>query len=120
MNINNVIIGGNLTRDPDFKTINQDSHLAEFSVAINRRWKSASGEKKEDVVFIAVIAWGRLAELCRDYLRKGSPCVVIGRLIQDRWEDAEGKKQSKTRVYAESVQFVGRKQGEDDQHVTAD
>jgi single-strand DNA-binding protein len=113
MFLNMVIISGNLTRDPDFKTTPSGASVCEFTIAINRKFKSGD-EVKEEVDFIAVVVWGKVAEACRDYLQKGSGCMVQGRLKQDRWEDHEGKKQSKTKVFAEHVQFLTRKKSGDE------
>lgn len=104
MNINNVIIGGNLVRDPEFKNVDGARCVAEFTIASNRKYRK-DGEVCEDVAFVSVVAWNRLAETCRDYLRKGMPVVVVGSLVQERWEK-NGQKKSKTRVRAESVQFL--------------
>jgi single-strand DNA-binding protein len=108
MQINTVVIGGYLVRDPDFRNVGTDLCVAEFSVAVNHTYTS-NGEKKQGVDFISVIAWKRAAEICRDHLRKGSPVIVEGRLKQDRWQDSEGRKHSKTKVHAERVQLIGRK-----------
>jgi single-strand DNA-binding protein len=109
MYINNVVIGGNLVRNPDFKILKDDNCVAEFSVAVNRKFK-VNGEPREEVDFVAVVAWNRLAEVCRDRLCKGMPVVVLGRIRQDRWEK-DGKQQSKTKVHAESVQSLRPKEG---------
>lgn len=108
MNINCVIIGGNLVRDPEFKVLKEKPY-AEFSLAINGGHKDAQGQWVDEVDFISVFAWGRLAEVSRDYLKKGAACIIEGRLKQDRWEDAEGKKHSKTKVRAKRIQLVGKK-----------
>lgn len=108
MFVNTVILAGNLTRDPDFKVVG-DSSVAEFSLAVNRKYKAPDGTLKEEVDFFSILAWGRLSELCRDYMRKGSACLVEGRLKQVRWESEDGKKNSKTKVQAERIQFIGKK-----------
>lgn len=106
-NLNNVTIAGNLTRDPEMRTAG-NADVCEFGIAINRRWKDkASGETREDVTFVDCQAWGRQAELVAQYLKKGSPVYLEGRLKLDQWEDKEtGAKRSKLRVVADSVQFL--------------
>ena len=97
MNINVVVIGGNLTKDPDCKLVGA-TPCAEFSLAINYKYKANDGSIKEDVDFIAVVAWGKNADTAGQFLHKGDPCVIEGRIKQSRWTDAEGKNHSKTKV----------------------
>lgn len=111
MNINVVVIGGNVVKDPEYKIVGE-SCVASFSVAINRRSKDRAGNIKEDVDFIAVTAWGRNAEISRDYVRKGNPVVIEGQIRQERWTSDEGKQQSKTKVLAQRIQLVSRKPAE--------
>lgn len=106
LNINTVLLGGHLTRDPEVKRIG-DQAVANFGIAINHRTKGPNGEPKETVAFVDLEAWGRTAELVGQYLTKGSACVVEGRLKYDAWQDSEGKNRSKLKVVAEKVQFVG-------------
>lgn len=108
LNVNHVAIAGNLTRDPQIRFLADEKAVANFGLAINRRYKSG-GETKEEVTFVDVEAWGRTAELVGQYLAKGRACYIEGRLKLDTWEDKDGKKQSKLRVVADSVQFVGGK-----------
>lgn len=115
LNVNTVILAGNLTRDPEMRSLANERAVANFGLAINRRWKSPDGEVKEDVTFVDVEAWGRTAELVGQYLTKGSGCYIEGRLKLDTWTDqASGQKRSRMKVVAESVQFVGnrRREGE--------
>lgn len=110
LDLNNVIIAGRLTRDPEVKILAGDRPVCSFGMAVNRRYKDKSGEQKEETTFVEVVAWGRTAELVGQYLRKGSPAYIAGRLTQDSWEDKEtGKKQTKTKVTADTVQFLGTK-----------
>lgn len=108
MNINIAILCGNLVKDPDFHSLGDNRCLAEFCVAVNRRYK-LNGEVREEVDFVQVVVWNKLAEVCRDRLKKGMPVVVEGRIKQDRWEK-NGKMQSKTKVHAENVQFLKTRQ----------
>jgi single-strand DNA-binding protein len=113
MNLNKVLIAGNLTRDPQIKFFANEKAVANFGLAINRRFKAANGEAKEDVVFVDVEAWGRTAELVGQYLVKGRSCFIEGRLKLDQWEDKDGQKRSKLTVVAESVQFTDSKPATD-------
>jgi single-strand DNA-binding protein len=106
VSVNKVILAGNLTRDPQVRTISGDKAVAQFDLAINHRYKSASGEMKEDVTFISCEAWGRTAELVGQYLTKGRACLVEGRLKLDSWDDKDGQKRQKLKVVANGVQFL--------------
>lgn len=111
LSINNVVIGGNLTRDPQVKFLSNEKAVASFGLALNESYKDKDGNKVEKVSFIDVEAFGRTAELIGQYLVKGSQAIVIGKLRQDTWEK-DGNKQSKIKVIAENVQFIGgRKDG---------
>lgn len=114
LSLNKVIIAGNLTRDPELKNVGaSNSALVSFGVAVNRRYKGSDGEKKEETTFVEVNAWAKSAEFVAQYFRKGMPIYIEGRLTQESWEDkTTGKKQSKTRVTAENVQFVTSGKGE--------
>ena len=109
VNLNRVLLIGNLTRDPELRYTPSGAAACEFALAVNRNWTDKkTGEKKEEVAFIDIVAWGRTAELCAEYLKKGRSTFVEGRLQQDRWEDQKtGQKRSKIRVNAERVQFLG-------------
>ena len=110
LSINCVLIGGNLTRDPELKFLPDGTAVCNFNVVVNEKYTDKKGEKKENVCFVEVVAWKKTAELAAEYLRKGSPVVVEGKLAQDNWEDKEtGKKRSKTKLTASKVHFVGPK-----------
>lgn len=109
ININKVMIAGNLTRDPQMKFISGDRAVCNFGLAINRRFNGSDGEQKEEATFVEIESWGRTAELAGQYLAKGRCCFIEGRLKLDQYEDKDGKKQSRLRVVAESIQFVGNK-----------
>jgi single-strand DNA-binding protein len=105
--LNKVLLIGNLTRDPELRYTQSGSAVCELGMAINRTYMS-NNEKKEDVCFVDVNVWGRQAESCSRYLKKGSPLFVEGRLNFDQWNDKEtGKTRSKLRVVAERTQFLG-------------
>lgn len=112
---NSVTLLGNLTRDPELKTLASGGAVANFGLAVNRRWKT-DGETKEETTFVDCEAWGRTAELIGQYLTKGSACLVQGRLKYDTWEDKDGSRRSRLKVVAEQVQFIDRKSGGSDAH----
>ena len=105
---NKVMLVGNLTRDPELRYIPSGQAVTSFTVAVNRVYNSQSGEKKEEVSFIRVVVWARLAENCNEYLKKGSPVFVEGRLQSRSWEAQDGTKRSTIEVVAQSVQFLSR------------
>ena len=107
--INRVIIAGNLTRDPELKTLEAGRVVTRLSIAINRHWRNGQGERKDEVTYIDCEAWGRSAELAGQYLTKGSPCLVEGRLKMDQWESQDGKKQSRLKVVADNIQFLSNR-----------
>jgi len=105
LEINNVIVGGNLTRDVVIKDTATGRKVCTFTVANNRSYTS-NNRKLKETAFIDAEAWGIIAENCSLYLKKGSPVVVTGRLKQSRWETAEGQKRSRLKVLASNVQFL--------------
>jgi len=108
--LNKVLLIGNLTRDPELKYTPQGTAVCDFSIALNEKFKGKDGSWQEKVHYIDIAAWGRTAEVCGEYLKKGRPVFVEGRLNQDRWEQ-DGQKRSKIRVTADRVQFLGGPQG---------
>ncbi|MBM4000676.1 MAG: single-stranded DNA-binding protein [Planctomycetes bacterium] len=104
---NRVILVGNLTRDVELKSTNSGLSVTEVGLAVNDRRKNASGEWVNETTFVDVTMWGRTAEVARDYLSKGSPVLIEGRLKLDTWE-TEGQKRSKLRVVCERMQMLGR------------
>lgn len=109
--LNKVFLIGNLTRDPELRYIPSGSAVTSFTLAMNRIYKSQTGEKKEEVSFVKVVVWGRLAEVCNDYLKKGRPVFVEGRLQSRSWEAQDGQKRSTLEVVALGVQFLGQGSG---------
>ena len=110
LNLNRVMLAGNLTRDPQVRFLANEKAVAEFGLAINRRFKDANGQPKEETTFVDVETWGRTAELVGQYLTKGRGCFIEGRLKLDSWDDKEtGQKRSKLRVVADNVQFTDAK-----------
>src|SRR5215470_457970 len=107
-NFNKVILAGNLTRDPELRYTPKGMAIAKIGLAINRTWKNEAGETKEDTTFVDVDAFGRQAEVIGQYLKKGRPILIEGRLRLDQWDDKQtGQKRSKLGVVAENVQFLG-------------
>lgn len=107
-NLNKVLLIGNLTRDPELRYVPSGTAVATFTIAVNRVYKGQDGEKKEETSFIRIVVWGRRAEVCGEYLSKGSPVFVEGRLQSRNWEAQDGQKRSTTEVVADNVQFLGR------------
>jgi len=105
-NYNKVILMGNLTRDPELRYTPNGTAVATLGLAINRRYK-ANDEWKEETDFFDIVVFGKQAENCGEYLKKGRPVLVDGRLSQRRWETDDGQKRSKVEVVAFSVQFLG-------------
>lgn len=110
-NYNKVLLMGRLTRDPELRYTQGGTAVAEFSIAINRTFKTAEGERREEATFVDVTVWRRQAETCAEYLGKGRSVFVEGRLELDKWETQEGQKRSKLRVVADNVQFLGPPSG---------
>ena len=104
--LNKVFLIGNLTRDPELRYIPSGSAVTSFTVAANRVYKTQTGEKKEEVSFVRVVVWGRMAEVCNDYLKKGRPVFVEGRLQSRSWDGPDGQKRSALEVIATNVQFL--------------
>jgi single-strand DNA-binding protein len=105
---NRVILLGNITRDIEVKYLQSGTAVTEIGLAVNEKYKNQSGEWVEDVVFVDVTLWGRTAEIASEYLSKGSPVLIEGRLKLDRWEK-DGQKHSKLRVTGERMQMLGSK-----------
>ena len=110
-NLNKVFLIGNLTKDPELRYIPSGQAVATFTMAINRTYKDSSGDKKEDATFIKIVTWARLAEICNEYLKKGQPVFVEGRIQTRSWDGPDGQKRYATEVVAENVQFLGTKSG---------
>lgn len=106
--LNRVILIGNLTRDPELRFTPSGSPVANFGLAVNRTYTNKQGEKVDNVDYFNIVAWAKLAELCSEYIRKGSPIAVEGRLQSRSWETTEGQKRSTVEVVAENVQFLGK------------
>ena len=101
------IITGNLTRDPELRSTGSGTSVCSFSVAVNRTYRGADGENKEDVSYIDCSAWGKLGEMIANYAKKGSGVLVSGRLNQRSWEDKNGSKRSNVEIVVEDFNFTG-------------
>jgi single-strand DNA-binding protein len=116
--LNKVFLIGNLTRDPELRRTPNGAVVVELGLAVNRTYTTSSGETRDDTAFLDIVVWGRQAETCAQYLQKGSPLLVEGRLQYDSWEDQQtGQKRSKIRIVAERTQFLGRPKGAEYQDV---
>jgi single-strand DNA-binding protein len=113
-NLNRVLLIGNLTRDPEIRYTPKGTAVAEIGIAVNRVFSSEDGEKREEVTFVDVTLWSRLAEIAEQYLKKGRSVFIEGRLQLDSWDDKQtGQKRSRLRVVAENLQMLGAR-GEGD------
>jgi single-strand DNA-binding protein len=109
MNFNRVFLAGRCTRDPELRYTPRGTPVADVALAINRTWME-EGQKREEVTFVDVTLWGRLAQVVVQYLSKGREALVEGRLQLDTWDDKQtGQKRSRLRVVGESLQFLGQR-----------
>ena len=107
-NLNKVLLLGNVTRDPEVRYTPKGSAVCDLGVAVNRAYTTDSGEKREEVTFVEVTLWGRTAEVASEYLKKGRPVFIEGRLQMDTWDDKQtGQKRTRLRVVAENMQLLG-------------
>lgn len=105
---NKVTLMGNLTRDPESRTTTGGQNVTNFSLAVNRTWKGQDGQTQEQVSYINCVAWGKPGEILQQYLTKGSPVLISGRLEQRSWDDKEsGQKRSAVEVIVEDFNFIG-------------
>ncbi|MBN2096978.1 MAG: single-stranded DNA-binding protein [Candidatus Omnitrophica bacterium] len=109
-NLNRVFLIGNLTRDPELRYTPSGTAVTNLRIAVNRRYKTQTGEPKEETAFLTVVAWGKQAETCSQFLSKGKPIFVEGRLQSRSWEAQDGQKRNVLEVRASRVQFLGKVQ----------
>jgi single-strand DNA-binding protein len=109
---NRVILMGNLTRDPQLRYLPSNTAVCDFGLATNRKYKDRDGNQKEDVCFVDVSAFGKQAEIINEYMSKGRPILIEGRLKFDSWTNKDGQKRSKHGVVVDNFQFVGTKDGD--------
>ena len=105
-NLNKVMLMGNLTRDPELRYLPSNMAVVGLGLAINRRWRNQQGEQQEETTFVDCEAFGKTAELLNQYLKKGRPVYLEGRLKLDQWQDREGGNRSKLKVIIENFQFI--------------
>jgi len=110
--LNKVMIIGQLGRDPEMRYTPSGRPVTSFSVATTRSWTSSEGDRREETEWFNVVAWGNLAEICKQYLRKGQPVYVEGRLQTRGWEDQEGKKHFRTELVANEVIILSERRAE--------
>lgn len=111
MNLNKVQLIGNLTRDPELRTLPSGTAVTSFGIATNRVWKNQQGEQQKDTQFHNIVVFGRQAEIASQYLTKGAMAYVEGRLQTRAWDAKDGSKQSRTEIVAERIQFGPRTTG---------
>src|SRR5260370_36199397 len=116
--MNKIMLIGNLGRDPEMNVTGDGTPFTRFSIAVNRRTKSSSGERKEETDWFNVVAWRSLAEVCNTYLQKGSKVYVEGRLTQRKYTDKNGVERTMVEVIASDVDFLsGKQQGSPESHL---
>ncbi len=115
---NRVLLMGNLTRNPEIRYTPSGTAVSDLGLAVNESFKNKAGETIEQVCYVDVVVWGRQAETASEYLHKGSPVFVEGRLQLDQWENQQGEKRSKLRIRADRVQFLGTP-GKDTEYAAA-
>ena len=109
---NKVLLLGNLTRDPEIRYTPKGSAVCDLGIAVNRQYTLENGERREEVTYVDVVLWARLAEIAAEYLKKGRPVFIEGRLQLDTWDDKQsGQKRSKLRVIGETMQMLGSRSG---------
>ncbi len=106
-----VVLLGNLTRDPSTLTLPSGTAVCEFGLAVNRRWKDAKGQKRDEVLFMDCAAYGKPGQTMGQYLKNGNPVLVEGHLKLDRWEDDQGQAHSRMKTIVERFQFISRGDG---------
>ena len=111
-NYNKIMLMGNLTRDPQLSHLPSNTPVVEIGLAVNRRFRRQDGEQGEETLFVDCRAFGRTAEVINQYCQKGRPIFIEGRLQLDQWEDRDGNKRSKHRVFIENFQFIDSRGGE--------
>ncbi len=107
--INYVIVAGNLTKDPVFRQTTNNTPVVNFSIASNRKYKDSSNQWQEDVCYVGIVAWNRLAESCKDRLKKGSAVLIDGELQSRNWKSEEGHNRSIVEIKARRIQFLNKR-----------
>lgn len=115
--LNKVFLMGNLTRDPELRYTPQGTAVVNLGLAVNRYFKDKTGQNQKDTCFINVIVWGQMAEVCNQYLHKGRPIIVEGRLQSRNWKDNEGRNRTTIEVISENVQFMPQRVKEESKDI---
>ena len=105
--LNKVMLIGNLGRDPDIRYTQGGDPVANFSIAVTEKWTDKSGQKQENTEWMNIVAWKRLAELCKEYLTKGSPVLIEGKLQTRKWQTRDGEDRKTTEIVASNIVFLG-------------
>ncbi len=108
INLNRVVLAGNLTRDPEMRFTPAGTAVTNLRLAVNRQYTTREGERKKEVTFVTIVAWGKQAQSCQEYLKKGSPVLIEGRLQSRDWETEDNEKRTTLEVIAERVHFLAR------------
>jgi single-strand DNA-binding protein len=111
-NLNRVMLMGNLTRDPELRYTPNGTAICKLGLAVNRRWRTQQGEQQEETTFVDCDSFGKQAEILNQYLRKGRPVFIEGRLRLDQWQDKQGGNRSKLMVVVENFQFIDSRGGD--------
>ena len=106
--LNRVFLVGRLTKDPEIRQTTNGTPVTNFTIAVNRRYKNAAGEWKDETTFVGIVAWQKLAELCKQYLAKGRAVLVEGKLQTHSWETEDGQKRTLLEVRADRIEFLDR------------
>lgn len=112
--VNTVCVAGNLTKDPTYNTTSRSAAVVNFHIAVNRSYKTSDNKRKEDVCYVGVVAWNKLAESCRQHLRKGSPVMVEGMLQSKTFEIEESPNLTIVEIKAKKIQFLNKITGDND------
>lgn len=107
-NLNRAFLIGRLTKDPEVRQTTNGTPVANFTIAINRRFRSPTGEIKEETTYVGIVAWQKLADLCRQYLSKGRAVLVEGKIQNRSWETEDGQKRSTLEIRADRIEFLER------------
>lgn len=107
MSLNKALLIGNLGNDPEARSTPSGQSVTNFNIATTRRWRDNNGEMREETEWHRIVVWGRQAETCKEYLKKGRQVFIEGRIQTRQWEDKEGNKKYTTEVIAQNVQFLG-------------
>ncbi|MCC6643748.1 single-stranded DNA-binding protein [Candidatus Peregrinibacteria bacterium] len=111
--LNKVLLIGNLTKDPESIDLDSGIKMAKFTIATNKSWSNKNGEKKEQTDFHTVVAWRKLAEICNEYLKKGSAVMIEGKLHNNKFKDKEGREKNVTEVHADEVNFISYRKNQE-------